>query len=136
MWPTDRHLKLEMTQQQQSVDIQQERLAAEPPEKTPGNIPASSRENPGGESWGNDHAVNIRLSIPLLFSRYYVTIVAGKERRSRERQASERQKHPVLKQGNLVFAAGCGLVIGLAMLSLFQLATAHVLQQLGVMVLP
>ena len=68
-----------MTQPRESVDLQQERLAAEPPEKTPGNIPASSRKNPGGESWGNDHAVNIRLSIPLLFSRYYVTIVAGKQ---------------------------------------------------------
>ena len=27
--------------------------------------------------WGSDHPVNIRLTIPLLFRKYYITIVAG-----------------------------------------------------------
>ncbi len=109
---------------------------AEEPEAFSGNPPAPSSRRPSGEPWGNDHPVDIRLSVPFLFARCYVTIVAGKERRSRKRQASERQIHPILKRGNLIFAVGCGLVCGLAMLSIFQLATAHVLQRLGVLVLP
>ena len=125
-----------MARPQPSVKIQQERLAGEPP-PTIGDSPAASkRESPGGEPWGNDHAVNIRLSIPLFFTRWYLTIVAGKERRNRERRTQERRKHPVTRFGNLVFAAGCGLVFGLAALSVFQLAAAHVLLRLGVMQLP
>ncbi len=127
------HVRSRMTQPQQVMET---RFEEETLEGSECDSSGSGRKSPGGERWGIDHPVDIRLSIPFLFARCYVTIVAGKERRSRERQASERQKHPVLKYGNLVFAAGCGLVIGLAMLSLFQLATAHVLQQLGVMVLP
>ena len=124
-----------MTKTQPSATTPQEWLAGDPA-AFDSNPPAPSGKRLGGETWGNDHAVNIRLSIPFLFARCYVTIVAGKERRSRDRQAGERQNHPVLKRGNLIFAAGCGLVCGLAMLSLFQLATAHVLQELGVLVLP
>ena len=122
-----------MNQPMQSVKIQQERLADEPPQTIGGNPAASKRKSPGGEPWGNEHAINIRLSIPRFFTRYYVTIVAGKERRSRERRVQERQKHPLTGFGNLVFAAGCGIVFGLAALSAFQLATAYVLLRLGVM---
>ena len=41
------------------------------------------------EAWASDHAVNIRLSIPLVFRRFYVTIVAGTERRDRERRGAK-----------------------------------------------
>jgi hypothetical protein len=34
----------------------------------------------------SSHPVNIRLTIPLLFRDFYVTIVAGPERRGRERR--------------------------------------------------
>ncbi len=97
------------------------------------NSSASTRKAPGGEPWGNDHPVNIRLSIPLLFTRYYVTILAGKERRSGERVASERKTHPQMKLGNLVFMAACGTICGIAALSMFQLATAYVLLRSGMM---
>ena len=45
----------------------------------------AKRQSPGGTPWSNDHPVNIRLSIPLLAGRFYLTIVAGRERRSAER---------------------------------------------------
>ncbi len=96
----------------------------------------AQRSAPGGESWGNDHPVNLRFSIPLPFGRYYVTLVAGKERRSADRLASERRKHPLLTFGNVAVFFGLGCVCGLALLALFQLASAYLLTQLGIMVLP
>ncbi len=122
-----------MTKPQQSLERQHERLEQETREELSDNSSASTRKAPGGEPWGNDHPVNIRLSIPLLFGRYYVTIVAGKERRSGERLASERKKHPLMKLGNLVVIAACGTICGLAALSMFQLAIAYVLLRSGTM---
>ena len=94
------------------------------------------RSAPGGESWGNDHPVNLRFSIPLPFGRYYVTLVAGKERRDADRLASERRKHPLLTFGNVAVFFGLGCVCGLALLALIQLASAYLLTQLGIMVPP
>ncbi len=122
-----------MTKPQQSLERQHERFEQETREELSDNSSASVRKAPGGEPWGNDHPVNIRLSIPLLFGRYYVTIVAGKERRSGERLASERKKHPVMKLGNLVVMAACGTICGLTALSMFQLATAYFLVRSGMM---
>ena len=124
-----------MTKPQQSLERQHERLEQEAREGSSDNASASPRQAPGGEPWGDDHPVNIRLSIPLLFGRYYVTVVAGKERRSGERLASERHKHPLMKLGNLVVMAACGTICGLVALSMFQLATAYVLLRSGTMVL-
>ena len=122
-----------MTKPQQSLERQHERLEQETREELSDNSSASVRKAPGGEPWGNDHPVNIRLSIPLPLGRYYVTIVAGKERRSDERLGSERKKHPLMKLGNLIVMAACGTICGLAALSMFQLATAYVLLRSGMM---
>ncbi len=122
-----------MTEPQQSLERQHERLEQETRAELSDNSSASVRKSPGGEPWGNDHPVNIRLSLPLPFARYYVTIVAGKERRSGERLASERKTHPQMKLGNLVFMAACGTICGIAALSMFQLATAYVLLRSGMM---
>ncbi|MFQ5773021.1 MAG: hypothetical protein ACE5GS_00740 [Kiloniellaceae bacterium] len=84
--------------------------------------------------WSGDHPVNIRLSVPLLFGRYYVTLVAGKERRSAERLASERRKHPLIKFGNLVVLFALGTVCGLAGLALVQVLGIYVLERAGLMV--
>ncbi len=124
-----------MTKPQLSLERQHERLEQETREGLSDTSSASTRNAPGGEPWGNAHPVNIRLSIPLLFGRYYVTLVAGKERRSGERQVSERKKHPLMKLGNIVVMAACGTICGLVALSMFQLATAYVLLRSGTMVL-
>ncbi len=67
-----------------------------------------------------EHPVDIRLSIPLLFRRFYVTIVAGPERRSRERRAVDRRNHRLASLGNALFvlavAVVCAAVIGAATL--------------------
>ncbi len=95
----------------------------------------AQRSAPGAESWDR-HAVNLRFNIPLPFGRYYVTLVAGKERRGAGRLASERRKHPLLTFGNVAVFFGLGSVCGLALLALFQLASAYLMTQLGIMVLP
>ncbi len=124
-----------MTKPQQSLETQHERLEQETREGLSDNSSVSSRKAPGGEPWGNDHPVNIRFSIPLLFGRYYVTLVAGKEHRSGERLAGERKKHPLMKLGNLAVMAACGTICGLLALSMFQLAIAYVLLSSGTMTL-
>jgi hypothetical protein len=124
-----------MTKPQQSLERQHERLEQETREGLSDNSSVSSRKAPGGEPWGNDHPVNIRFSIPLLFGRYYVTLIAGKEHRSGERLASERKKHPLMKLGNLAVMAACGTICGLLALSMFQLAIAYVLLSSGSMTL-
>jgi hypothetical protein len=49
------------------------------------------------------HPVDIRLSLPLPFGRYYLTLVAGPERRSTERLANDRRERPVATAANLLF---------------------------------
>ncbi len=63
----------------------------------------------------------MRLTIPMLVGSFYLTIVAGHERRSAERQRAERHLHPLLKIGNVVMFLVFGTVVGLALLSVFQL---------------
>ncbi len=113
MEPADWHVRSKMTQPQQALET---RLAEETPEGFDCGPAASGRKSPDGERWGNDHPVNIRLSIPFLFARCYVTIVAGKERRSRERLASEYRKHSLLKVGNVVAIVAVQIVCCLAIL--------------------
>ncbi len=125
-----------MNQARERVEEQVRRLPSDIGGDDRGAPGIAQRSAPGGESWGNDHPVNLRFSIPLPFGRYYVTLVAGKERRSAERLASERRKHPLLTFGNVAVFFGLGCACGLALLALFQLASAYLLTQLGIMVPP
>jgi hypothetical protein len=79
--------------------------------------------------WSNTHPVNLRLSIPLLFGRYYLTIVAGRERRSATRRARDRRLHPMLTAGNAIFMFAIGSVCGLALLAAIELVTTSLLGQ-------
>ena len=124
-----------MNQARERVEEQVRRLASDVGGDDRGAPDTAQRSAPGGESWGR-HPVNLRLSIPLPFGRYYVTLVAGKERRAGERLASEQRKHPLLTFGNLAVFFGLGCLCGLALLALFQLASAYILTQLGIMVPP
>jgi hypothetical protein len=91
----------------------------------------ANRKASSAVPWESDHPINIRLSIPLLIKRYYVTIVVGEERRTPERLSTERRKHPLVSRGNLVFFTLAGTVIGLACLALIQFATRYLLDQTG-----
>lgn len=64
--------------------------------------------------WSSNHPINLRLSIPLPFTRVYLTVVAGPERRSAARRAQDRLAHPRGRAGNLLFVAGVGAMVGLA----------------------
>jgi len=75
--------------------------------------------------WEN-HPVNIRFTIPLLFRSYYITVLIGPERRSKERRAIERQKHPLFTPGNVIvyLLSGAGWVVFLA--TLYQLLSVGI----------
>ena len=67
--------------------------------------------------WGS-HPVNIRFTIPLLFRSYYVTVLIGPERRSKERRVIERRNHPLFTLGNgiVYLVAGAGWVVYIALI--------------------
>jgi hypothetical protein len=54
----------------------------------------------------NRHPVDIRLSIPTLFSRYYLVLVGGPERRGDGRRVEEKRRHPFRTVGNFLFLGG------------------------------
>jgi len=112
----------------------EERLSAVEPQDASGGLGEpgiADRKTPSAVPWESDHPINLRLSIPLLFKRYYVTIVVGEERRRPKRLAAERRKHPLVTRGNLFFFALAGTVIGLAGLALIQFATMYLFDQSG-----
>lgn len=114
------------------------------PAGTPAQAPASDQQDSPQTAadgaaqprWGSDHPVNIRLTIPLLFRTYYVTIVAGSERRSRERRISERKKHPLFVLGNIVVLFLAGTVVGLAAMTLIQWLAAYTFDSGGMAGMP
>ena len=69
------------------------------------------------------HPVDIRVSLPLPFGRYYLTLVAGPERRSAERLVAERGRRPMATMGNFLFlfasalGINCLAVLGLLLYS-------------------
>ena len=85
-------------------------------------VPPRSEAPTDGTSqarWGR-HPVNIRITIPLPLRSYYLTIVAGPERRSRERRISERNKHPLFTPGNMIVLFVFGSIVGLAVMVLLK----------------
>lgn len=56
------------------------------------------------------HPINIRLSLPFLNRRYYVTVVGGEEKRSLERRRHDRHKYPLRTVANVFFVLGIGTV--------------------------
>lgn len=52
------------------------------------------------------HPVDIRFTIPSPFGSFYVTLVAGRERRSPIRRVVERRDRRVNRLGNVLFVLG------------------------------
>jgi hypothetical protein len=73
----------------------------------------------------DEHPVDIRVSIPLPFARYYLALVAGPERRPVERRKAERRARGLITAGNVMFVmtivVGFYGVLGLAALLLTQI---------------
>ena len=120
--------------EQQASPVEEPAAAKEVAEAVPGDQDLARRRSQGAMPWGR-HPVDIRLSIPLLAGRYYVTLVAGKERRNAERRSNEKRKHPLITLGNLAVFFGFGLLSGLAAMALVQLAGSYLFIRSGIMVL-
>ncbi len=57
-----------------------------------------------GGKWP-DHPVDVRLSIPVLWRRFYFLLLAGPERRSAERRKYERARRPVRAIADMILVA-------------------------------
>lgn len=77
---------------------------------------APTGQDAAARAWG-EHPVNLRITV---FGRYYVTIVAGRERRSPDRRIAERQKHPLDKLGNTLATLAFSTTLGLALYALLM----------------
>ncbi len=61
------------------------------------------------------HPADLRLSIPFLHKRFYMVLLAGEERRSKERLAIERKRYPIATIANfglMIFMGGCATLVG------------------------
>jgi len=71
-------------------------------------------------AWANRHRVDIRMSVPLLFSRYYLTVLSGPDGRTARRNGEDGVTGPLRRLANVAFigivAAGFYTVAGLALL--------------------
>lgn len=98
----------------------------------PGDQGLSRREGPGGKPWSSSgHAVNLRLSLPGFGGRYYLTLVAGREKRSAQRLAFERKKHPLKTTGNILFTLALGMLLGAGAIALILLTAVAILERNG-----
>ena len=56
--------------------------------------------------------IDMRFSVPFLPQPFFVTLIAGRERRGSQRLVQERERHPLNSWGNLatfvVFSTLCG----------------------------
>lgn len=64
------------------------------------------------------HAIDIRLTVPLIWQRIYCVLLIGPERRSEERRQTDRSHYNVWTTANLLFITG---FISLSLLSLIGL---------------
>lgn len=83
------------------------------------------RHRYAGRDWSSEHALNIRISVPLGVGRYYITLVAGKERRARARLALDRRQNPLDTPGNVAFLAFIATIGVAGSVTLFYLTMAH-----------
>lgn len=102
-------------------------------ETAPGNRDQAAfraARDAGNTAWSNNHFINIRLSIPLFFTSLYITVVAGTERRSRERRRRERAKHPLGTLGNLLCMGYAGMTLALACAAILITAIIVLIRQM------
>jgi len=119
---------------QQDLHYQGSGAAAVAEDRAPfaASDPAEGTASTESSIWDGRHAVNLRLTIPVLSARYYLTIVGGKERRSPKRRSDERERNPLATRWNIAFLAALGLITGLALFTVIQFAARFVLEKAGV----
>lgn len=75
---------------------------------------------------GDSHLLDIRLSIPTPWGRYYFALFGGRERRSAARRASDRRLRPLATTANVLFFGGAVAAICLLLLIALLLIGAAV----------
>ena len=61
------------------------------------------------------HPADLRLSIPFFTKHFYMVLLAGEERRSKERLAIERKRYPIATIANfslMIVMGGCATLLG------------------------
>jgi len=84
-----------------------------------------------GKQWSKDHPLNVRVSIPLGFGRFYLTVIAGRERRKRARLALDRRQNPLDTPANAVFFAFIAVIATAGCAALFSILLAQGLELPG-----
>ncbi len=57
------------------------------------------------------HPVDLRFSLPILRLRFYLVLLAGRERRSKKRLRSQKGLYPLWTFGNIVFIIGFLIIL-------------------------
>lgn len=75
------------------------------------------------------HPIDLRVSLPTPFGRWYMTLVAGPERRNAARLKQERENHPLATPRNLaLIGALIGTFAGLLAVLVFQILAGGAVQ--------
>ncbi|MDA0673394.1 MAG: hypothetical protein O3C67_06775 [Cyanobacteria bacterium] len=69
------------------------------------------------------HPVDLRMSLPFFWTRFYFVLVAGEERRSEERIRQVQAAHPLWTPGNMFVLGGLIMMGVMALLSLTLLVS-------------
>lgn len=97
-------------------------MSAEPTQEGgqhPPQAPQPAQQPAGAAATWRQHPVDLRLSLPFLKWRFYLTVVGGAEQRASDRRARDRELYPVATAGNLLFTFGivtCFAILALAAL--------------------
>ncbi|WP_052716011.1 hypothetical protein [Magnetospira sp. QH-2] len=78
------------------------------------------------ESTWRTHPIDIRYSLPFFGRRYYLTVVAGEEKRTPQRRQVHEDAPSRLSLGNLLFVMGVGSLFFMALLAALALQSALV----------
>jgi hypothetical protein len=104
----------------------QAEASGRPTSRSADGVRSTDRHVYAGREWSSDHPLNIRVSVPLGIGRYYITLVAGKERRARARLALDRRENPLDTPGNVLFLAFVAAIATSGSFTLLYLLLAHV----------
>ena len=63
-----------------------------------------------GRPWTR-HPIDLRLSLPWPGRGVFVTLIAGREKRSEERRTADRARHPLHRLGNVAFLAAVAALL-------------------------
>ena len=114
-----------------SILIEKQYSVCEPQEQPQSDSDVAKENVHARGRWESQHLVDFRLSVPLLFKRYYVTILAGEERRGPERLAAMSQIHPINSAGNRSASFAAGTFLGICLCIFVLLVGRWIIMETG-----